>query len=294
VPRSRSRLVRYGRMPPMTGVVSKPGGRVLAAVATVVLAAGLAATMVSARPEPQKRVVGGVPADPADWPGIAALMYGGTQPSDHLCGATVIARRAALTAGHCVMDRPAQHLSVVIGRPNLSAATGVVIDVDKVLVHPRYSNFGHDDFAVLKLDSGAPHPYASLPNAKRAKTATAVGRRTRVAGWGSTAPDGSEPSDLLLETDQQVIRHQACARAFPWFERRSEICARGARIAGTKHRTSSCYGDSGGPLLADIAQGPRLVGVVSYGGRRCGVSKPTVYARVAHALGFIKDRAGLP
>ncbi len=60
------------------------------------------------------------------------------------------------------------------------------------------------------------------------------------------------------------------------------------------HRTSSCYGDSGGPLVADTLLGARLVGAVSYGGKRCGVKHPTVYARVADNLGFITDKADLP
>ncbi|MEJ7875359.1 MAG: trypsin-like serine protease [Solirubrobacterales bacterium] len=71
-----------------------------------------------------------------------------------------------------------------------------------------------------------------------------------------------------------------------------EICTLGAPSG--EHNTSSCFGDSGGPLIADGSRGALLVGAVSYGGRRCGVKKPTVYTRIADNLGFIKKKADFP
>jgi secreted trypsin-like serine protease len=279
---------------PMFGVNSSR--RLLGAIGVGLAVTALSAASADAGP-PSKRIVGGNVANPADWPWIAALMAYGDEPGNQFCGATVIAERAALTAAHCVFGvdaPPVSSLSVVVGRPDLSTSTGTVIDVDRALVHPRYKRRGLDDFAVLHLGSDAPSPYAKLPTTKQARKATALGRRTLVAGWGSTAPNGSLPSEVLMETRQTVIKSGTCARAFPWYEGKSEICTRGARIPGRKGRTSSCIGDSGGPLIADTAPGNLLVGVVAYGGRRCGVKKPTVYARVAHALGFIKSKAGLP
>lgn len=281
----------------MLGVSSNAVRRLLGGIGVGIAVAALATAASAANEPPAKRIVGGTVANPADWPWIAALMAGGDDPDDQVCGATVIAERAALTAAHCVFGvgaPPVSSLSVVVGRPDLNVSTGSVIDVDRALVHPRYKRRLLDDFAVLELDSDAPTPYAKLRTARRAKAATAVGKKARVAGWGSTAPNGSAPSDILMETDQRVVRKQACNKAFPSYEFASEICTRGGPIHGANGRTSSCYGDSGGPLVADTAAGTFLVGVVSYGGIRCGVSKPTVYARVAHALGFIRSKAGLP
>jgi secreted trypsin-like serine protease len=276
----------------MPGARSKATGRLIRAVAVAVAVAALLATASAGAGPPSKRIVGGTVANPADWPWIAALMAGGDDPDNRICGATVIARRAALTAAHCVTG-PNPPLSIVIDRPDLSIDTGTVIHVKRAIPHPRFKRVSFDDFAVLRLRRATPGPYADLPTAKQARAATAVGKRSRVAGWGSTAPNGSAPSEILMETDQRVVRRQACVRAFSAYEFASEICTRGPRIPGTTHRTSPCYGDSGGPLVADTGGGELLVGVVSHGGARCGVSKPGVYARVAHALGFIKNNAGL-
>jgi secreted trypsin-like serine protease len=266
--------------------------RLLGAIGVGLAVTALAAASAGAG-TPSKRIVGGNVANPADWPWIAALMAYGDEPANQVCGATVIAERAALTAAHCVFGvdaPPVSSVSVVIGRPDLSVPTGAIIEVDRAVVHPRYKRTGHDDFAVLKLTSDASGAYAKLPTLKQAKAATAVGKKARVAGWGATTPHGDAASDLLLETDQRMIRSRVCARAFPYYEGASEICAKGRRIPGTSRHTSSCRGDSGGPLVADVANRAFLVGVVSYGGRHCGVTKPSVYARVAHALHWIKKR----
>jgi secreted trypsin-like serine protease len=57
--------------------------------------------------------------------------------------------------------------------------------------------------------------------------------------------------------------------------------------------STSCSGDSGGPVVAGTPGGPRLVGVVSAGPFPCGFGATSIYARVASRLGFIRRAAGL-
>ena len=247
---------------------------------------GLAAAGAAAAPE-SKRVVGGTEADPADWPSVAALAVRGTQ----FCGASVIAPKAVLTAGHCVVGHDFA-FRVITQRYDLTTGDGQSIKAKRVFVHPDYRRAGKHDLAVVRLRRETNAPTIPLATEAEDQIETAPGAKLRVAGWGDTEPDGQSASDVLMTTPQNVIAAHACRQAFAAFRPKSEICTRGDPVSGDGY-TSSCYGDSGGPLVADPAAGDLLVGVVSYGGRRCGVRKPSVYARVADGLHFIRNRAGL-
>jgi hypothetical protein len=82
------------------------------------------------------------------------------------------------------------------------------------------------------------------------------------------------------------------------FQQGTMICALGKLIRRFHSRlpfhSTSCSGDSGGPVIADTPAGARLVGLVSAGPFPCGLGGPSVYARVASRLGFIRRAAGLP
>jgi secreted trypsin-like serine protease len=250
---------------------------------------------VSAGPGGSERIVGGDVADPADWPYAVAI----TTPSGvQFCGGTVIAPDAVLTAAHCMLDQFGEQVNpgsvrVVTGRPDLTdTGEGQTLLADKVSVHPQFAKRFRHDVAVVRLADSTTATPAVLATSADDAAATDPGDELRVAGWGSTKRAGGASSDVLLDVATFVTKPRKCARSFVQFKGTEEICTLGERMG--KHRTSSCYGDSGGPLVADTLAGPRLVGAVSYGGRRCGVKDPTVYARVAENLVFIKKKADLP
>lgn len=252
---------------------------------------------VSAGPSADERIIGGNVADPSDWPYIAAI----TNPSgDQFCGGTVISSDAVLTAAHCMVDEfgdpeNPNSIRVVTGRPDLTdGGAGQELEVDDVFVHRQYLRSFRHDVAVIRLSDPTSATPAVLPTQVEDEAATEVGDELRVAGWGSTKRAGGPGtgSDILRDVATFVAKDQKCESSFNFFHSGEEICTLGEKM-GDK-RTSSCYGDSGGPLIADTLTGARLVGAVSYGGRRCGVKDPTVYARVADNLGFITKKADLP
>jgi Trypsin len=61
-------------------------------------------------------------------------------------------------------------------------------------------------------------------------------------------------------------------------------------VDGLEPLSSGCNGDSGGPLYAGTAAAPVLLGLVSWGGTRCGADHtPSVFAEVARYRDFITD-----
>ena len=250
---------------------------------------------VSAGPGGGERIIGGNVADPSDWPFAAAI----TTPSgSQFCGGTVISSDAVLTAAHCMVDEfgePANPSSirVVTGRPDLTdEGSGQELEVDDVFVHRQYLRKFRHDVAVVRLSDPTSATPAVLATEEEDEAATEVGDELRVAGWGSTKRAGGAGSDVLLEVPTFVTKTKKCEKSFNFFQAGEEICTFGEPMG--ENRTSSCYGDSGGPLIADTLVGARIVGAVSYGGIRCGVKDPTVYASVAANLGFISDKADLP
>jgi trypsin len=250
---------------------------------------------VSAGPGGTERIIGGDVADPADWTYAAAI----TTPSGkQFCGGSVITSDAVLTAAHCMVDPfgdpvDPDSLRVVVGRPDLTdEGAGESLQVFDVFVHRKYIRRERHDVAILRLADPTFVTPAVLPTPDEDEDATEPGDELRVAGWGSTKRSGGASSDVLRDVATFAVRDKRCKRSFPQFVPGEEICTLGERMGD--NRTSSCYGDSGGPLVADTLAGPRLIGAVSYGGIRCGVKDPSVYARVADNLGFISDKADLP
>ena len=111
---------------------------------------------------------------------------------------------------------------------------------------------------------------------------------------GGVGPDptADTPRTYFWTSQLFAISDAECSTHFSFFRRKEEVCAFGEEVAPERYN-DSCYGDSGGPLIADALRGALLVGIVSYGGIRCGVKHPGVYTQVADNLGFIERKAGL-
>jgi secreted trypsin-like serine protease len=275
----------------------KVGRLVALAAVAAALGAGAGGVANAADRQDSERIISGAVADPAQWPSIAAMYFRPKRSSDReflICGGTVIAPRFVLTAAHCVEGARPSKLAFVVGRPVLSdKSVGQRIPVRSYRIDPDYKPpFFRGDFAVLELRADAPVTPAILPNPTQDEEATRVGSPVRVAGWGGTKPNGAKLSKTLLTASESVIGQRACRRFYMRaFSSLEQICVRGDAAAGGGVN-GACYGDSGGPLMADTLAGPLLVGVVSGGGDRCA-TQPEYYSRVSSGLDFIRRASGV-
>jgi len=118
-----------------------------------------------------------------------------------------------------------------------------------------------------------------------------------VSGWGRTNNDiydrgdvkeSGAHSSVLKKLIVPRIPLDQCKKDYTIFKDLSEkqICA------GGLENEDSCSGDSGGPLVAEgpgggLKQKKYLVGVVSFGTKKCGQGFPGVYTSIDYYLPWI-------
>ncbi len=247
------------------------------------LLAGLTALAPLATAAPAGAVVDGTKVDPASVPWYTAVGS---------CGATLVAPARLLTAAHCVAGTtPAKLGAVAIGGGHRTTT--------RIALHPGWrhrngsSNF-LDDVAIVELDA----PVTGVPSVRLggvdAADALILGQgRAFAPGTGHSEAEMLDSS--LRTAPLRTISDAQCARAFKGYkgstaERFDPRMRCSIDGDGRPPLYSGCNGDSGGPLWTGSASAPVQLGVVSWGGDRCGADHlPSVFADVALYRAFITD-----
>nr|AEY79715.1 trypsin-like serine protease [Dugesia japonica] len=170
-----------------------------------------------------------------------------------------------------------------------------IFQVTKTIIHPSYRHeyayLEGNDVALIKFDgfiSNGQYDYIHY-NELDVNAIFKPGDRCEVVGWGSMLPPGQDISRFLQKAAINIISNSECGRIFSNVaDVRSNICAGSGRLS-----TSSCRGDSGGPLFCTDGKRHHIqVGIVSYGTVPCGQPNiPSVYTRVSEVAGWIKANA---
>jgi len=103
------------------------------------------------------RIVGGRPADPDEWPWLAALIRPSTKTSGQYCGAALIGDEWVLTAAHCVAPFTKDKIKVTLGEYSFDqeGETSVQkkIGVRDLKMHENYDDKSFEnDIALIRLD----------------------------------------------------------------------------------------------------------------------------------------------
>jgi len=231
----------------------------------------------------QASIINGDPASIADFPSLAFL----AAQNKFACTGTVIAPRVVLTAAHCVEDlevggftAPSEY-TVVTGRSTpRQNGSGNVLRVSATHVFPRFDpGSAYGDAALLVLQSPTPAPPIALAGVADAAL-YAGGAGVLLAGWGLTSPNASAPPQALHSTSNVVLDPSACKTRtksyYPPFSTTGQMCT----IDPPDRRNGGCFGDSGGPVIAQRPDGsPVELGIVSTGGPQCSTRVPNIFTR---------------
>uniref|UniRef100_A0A182JXV5 Peptidase S1 domain-containing protein n=1 Tax=Anopheles christyi TaxID=43041 RepID=A0A182JXV5_9DIPT len=229
------------------------------------------------------RIVGGtVLSEPL--PYLLSLRDSGS----HICGASIISGKHALTAAHCQSPPSDVNRLSLLGAvtKRTDEASGILFQVETVVTHPDFAPRTYlNDVAIIRIvTSFLDHPRLAaipiIPTTYKLR----VNSLASVSGWGLTAQDSMLAPELRT-VRIPIVSYQSCVskwRPVPivW----TAICA------GHPGR-DSCNGDSGGPFVQDGVQ----IGLVSWGADRCGSDYPGIYTYIGNRniRKFIQENTGV-
>jgi len=234
------------------------------------------------------RIVGGTPAAPGTDPWLAFVLFNVGPAEFSYCSGTVVSSNVILTAGHCAEDattgslNPPSGYRVVTGSLDWTDAnTRQVSGVSQAIVYPGYNPAtGQGDAALLVLSTPTTAPAIPLATASDVGL-FAPGTLGVIAGWGETVGGDQSSTPTALQWATTVVQSPAaCGGAVSPFDPATQICA----INYPSEDTGTCFGDSGGPLLANDLVGqngqPTEIGITSSGFGQCDTTLPDIFARV--------------
>nr|XP_009935560.1 PREDICTED: atrial natriuretic peptide-converting enzyme [Opisthocomus hoazin] len=232
-----------------------------------------------------KRILGGRPSRPGRWPWQCSLQ---SEPSGHICGCVLIAKRWVLTVAHCFEGREnAAVWKVVFGISNLDHPSGFMQTrlVKTIILHPRYNRAVVDyDISIVELDEEINETSYVRPVCLPSKDQLVrPDTYCYITGWGHM---GNKMPFKLQEGEVRIISLEQCQSYFDMKTITSRMLCAGYE-AGT---VDSCMGDSGGPLVCEQPAGRwTLFGLTSWGSVCFSkVLGPGVYSNVSHFIEWIE------
>uniref|UniRef100_A0A182WGR9 CLIP domain-containing serine protease n=1 Tax=Anopheles minimus TaxID=112268 RepID=A0A182WGR9_9DIPT len=220
------------------------------------------------------------------------------------CGGALVSERYVITAAHCTVDKPNWKLLWVrFNEFNTSVADNCTKDengddicredyaVESIIPHPDYDMHSisrPNDICILRLASNVMfNDYIRpicLPFELLIQNLPVANETFTVSGWGET--EERRASDVQKHVDLPGLDNEHCNSVYAVANvtiTDKQLCI------GGLNGSDSCRGDSGGPLMREIAGGWYLIGVVSFGARFCGTyNLPGVYTNIAKYLDWME------
>ena len=218
--------------------------------------------------------MGGEKADIREHPWQVAFSIG-TPGSPMLCGGSLVADRWVLTAAHCFHATAQPDVVRVKAGASDYRQRGGWGEAEKIVMHEGYDAKTHEnDLALVKLKSP---PAGEIIPLATPEVQPHTCDMLEVTGWGRTA-EGAPAAAVLQRASVPYVENSICnaPEAYKGAIKDGMMCA-GYHDGGV----DACQGDSGGPLVLRGADGPVLIGVVSWGEGCARKLKFGVYTRVS-------------
>jgi secreted trypsin-like serine protease len=248
-------------------------------------------------------VIGGKVAAPGAWPWQAALLFDDVEDNfgAQTCGGTLLSSDWVLTAAHCLDwdASTAAGLDVLLGTNVLSNTVPYQrIPVAYGVIHPLADGaaFRHDT-ALLRLSepavitgavgvAGSVLPVALLTAQDALLLDPSI--LLMATGWGRVSADEPIYPHDLFQVQVPYVDQATCSAYYSALGYAEDTIGPDQVCAGFEEGgKDTCYGDSGGPLLLNVAGTWRQAGITSWGEGCAEPGAPGIYASVPHHLDWI-------
>ncbi|XP_063828922.1 collagenase-like [Ostrinia nubilalis] len=231
------------------------------------------------------RIWGGQAANAGAHPHLGGLQILLTDGRQSICGSSLISNTRSVTAAHCwrTNSMQARQFTVVWGSNRLTTG-GTRVVTTNVVVHPQYNaNTLNNDVAVIR------HNHVNFNNQIN-RIALATGSNSFAGTWAVAAGFGRTGDGLLASSGTKfqanllVITNDVCRQTFGNTIVASTLCV------STAHGSSTCPGDSGGPLAVGSGNNRQLIGITSFGTQWCARNFPAGFARVTSFAAWLSSQ----
>lgn len=269
------------------------GALICCAVLALLLSLPAAA---SARDGAQASVIGGQGATIEEFPSLAYIQAREGK-GGFACTGTVVAPRVILTAAHCLEDldrgrfTPASGYAVATGTTTpRKAVRENVFRVTETHIFPGFDPGNlRGDAGILVLDRPTAAPTISLASSADASL-YGGGASVRLAGWGLTRANADDGPESLRTTTMTVQAPPFCKQKtrsyYPTYSPAAQLCT----LDVPSKKSGGCFGDSGGPVIGQRADGSLVeLGIVSTGGPFCSTKLPNILTRADFVSPWVSE-----